>query len=66
MGNSSMMRLKQHLMTIIRSISLIPMHGDKVPCKFLLIAAVRFATQPHPPFYDKVKRPPLHPVPHER
>ena len=32
MRNSSMMRLKQHLMTIIRSISLIPMHGDKVPC----------------------------------
>ena len=47
--NSSIMRFKLHLMTIIRLISLAPMLGDKVPCKFSLNAVVGFATQLHPP-----------------
>ncbi|MDT2076019.1 MAG: hypothetical protein RMX26_08535 [Planktomarina sp.] len=62
MRNISMMRLKQHLMTIIRLISLVPMLGDKVPFRFSLNAVVGFATQLPAPVYDKVKRATLHPV----
>ena len=50
MRNISMMRLKQHLMTIIRLISLVPMLGDKVPFKFSLNAVVGFAARPPTPF----------------
>ena len=41
--------IKQHLMTIIRLISLVPMLGDKVPFKFSLTAVVGFAIQQYPP-----------------
>ena len=50
-----MMRLKQHLMTIIRLISLVPMLGDKVPFKFSLTVAVGFGAQRQPLFMTKSK-----------